>query len=189
MLQDAGGSPTSPHWPQGAARTLARVTEPLQGQPWLSPPAQDPELAWLALRPRQFLQQIPVQLPTSDPAVYSQESRHGGTEDRQLCLAPGSSSATGQSPRSPLCTPGQGWGSSASPPSRVMLPLPPSCLPVERFLLHGLPQLALVLLPQAAELVLGAELGRWRAGELDFEGGGGEVDLGQRQRVSRDKTL
>lgn len=50
--------------------------------------------------------------------------------------------------------------------------------------MHRLPQLALVLLPQAAELVLGAEFGRWWAGELHLEGGGGEVNLGQRQGIS-----
>lgn len=77
-------------------------------------------------------------------------------------------------------------GSSANPPtpSRMMLS-PPPCSPVERFLLHGLPQPALILLAQAAEFVPGAELGRQRARELHVEGRGGEIDLGWRRAGER----
>lgn len=50
--------------------------------------------------------------------------------------------------------------------------------PVQRLLLRDVFKLALVLLPEAAKLIAGAEFVSRGAGELDVKGRGGEVNLG-----------
>lgn len=75
------------------------------------------------------------------------------------------------------------------PAAPAPAPSKPRLSPVERFLLHHLPQPALLLVPQAAKLVLGAELGSRRAHEPHVECGGGEVDLwGGAERVRAHPT-
>lgn len=166
--------------------------------PWLSSCPRTPEPAPLAEHPTRFAQLLtpdpPGQLRPARPCQAGRgtgqlspwrgtagRAEHGRTDNTQLCKTPAPAPEGGSDPRTPP-VPGQHRGvSPVSPPAgqchRQV------CLPIKGFFLHGLPQLALVLLPQAAELVPGAELGRGRVGELHLEGRGGEIDLGQSERV------
>lgn len=62
----------------------------------------------------------------------------------------------------------------------------PWALPVQGLLLHDVFKHALVFLPEAAKLIAGAELVSSGAGELDVEGRGGEVNLGDGIRDIRE---
>lgn len=63
--------------------------------------------------------------------------------------------------------------------------------PVQRLLLCDIFKLALVLLPEAAKLIAGAEFVSRGAGELDVKGRGGEVNLGtgsEKQKKGEEKV-